>query len=700
MKITKINKVQLDHCVKLQVKESLVKSGSGGLPDIDYDVPSNKRQNIVEYLVSKYGREQIAFIGTAQNFKLKSLIKDLVKLKGANFSYANLISSIIPKEHGNSKMQGLFELVIEEDKRTKGENKLKEAINKYPMQIELIDNLIFQPRSFGIHAAAVVIVPKYNAIGERVYIWDYVPVRMVDGYYVTEWEKDAVEDMGLLKEDLLGLTQLDKFMRMDELIRQYGEEPPTFDESSKLDQSVLDLFRQGYTEDVFQFNTELLKSYCLDLQPDTLEDLFAANSLCRPGAMSTGAHNKFVNRKHGVEEYVYPTALENILNSTYGLFVYQEQVISAFKLITNCSSDDAENFRKTISKFKAGKFDDKIAKYEKIFKESYNKLTNEEEVNDVWEQIISFVSYSFNLSHAACYSVTGYRSQYYKKYFPLEFYTTALEFADKESVRSTIIQEIKERNEIHLMPPEINKSSFQYTLDKKLKNIYWSLNSIKYVSSKAINSISLIRNESNFFSFEEFMARIKEVKGSGINVRVIANLILTGCFDEVENCETPKDRYKVWKKFSSELPEGFDKKYIDQDWVWVLRQNELCGYGSIDFQSIYKQTELNKKIVFCDYNKLNGEDSKKMEGRCVGIGGILMSIKTNSTKKGEMARLEINQNNNIINVTLWNDQWIIFKEILENAKNRIVLLTGDVKHDSWRNRNVIYMHSGSRLEVL
>lgn len=665
----------------------------GSLPDIDCDIPSFFRQNVIDYMIEKYGQEQVACIGTAQNFKLKSSLKDLLKKKGVDFSTSNFITSLFTKEYDHASIEGIFKLASTEPK-------IKEIVKQFPEIVYEIYLCIFQARSFGIHAAGVIIAPEYNAAGERTTIHDYAPCRFSDGQYVTEWEKDAVEEIGLLKEDILGLAQLDKIIRMNELIKQNGKEFLPFEKIDFQDPKILKLFKTASTEDIFQFNTDIQKNYLLQLQPDSVHDLIAANALNRPGAMENNSHNKFIKIKNGEEQAYYPPLLENILSSTYGLFAYQEQAMLAFQIATECSLEESDNFRKVITKLKPGKKNPDIEKYEEIFHKAYlEKIGDEEIVKKVWAMIIGFATYGFNLSHAASYALTGYWAAYYKAYFPVEFYTTSLEMAKDEAL-ARVINEIQSQQLVNLSHPDINKSTTQYGIDYDTNSIYWSLSSIKFAGEKAVSTLLEDRNTNgSYFSFEEFLERAKNFK---VNKRIITNFILCGCFDELEKITEEKERMGLLEQYYAFLNEDIPEeikyhKDNNKNHFWILYQKQLCGLGDINFEHIYKSQKLQYWLAesYIDPYLFNDETSR---GRTVVIGGLLEVLKEKVTKKGDtMAFLQINSNSQIINITCWGETYSKFKAELSKSMFQPILISGTIVKDFRKPINVLQTNQFTKI---
>ena len=659
---------------------------AGSLPDIDSDIPSSYRQQVIDYVIDKYGKDNVAMIGTAQSFKLKSGMKDLLKMKGVENKEANILTSIITVEDNIYNFDRLFEVAYRE-------SKIKAIIDKHPDIVYLIYLMHNQPRSLGIHAAGVVIFPKTDQYGNKTTAADYIPLRYSNDQLVTEWEKDAVEEEGFLKADLLGLAQLDKIVRMNELIRQNNKKYKDFQDIDLEDSRVLDLFKSATTEDVFQFNTDVQKAYLLELQPERVEDLIAANALNRPGAMETGTHLKYINIKNGEEQEDFVPLIDDLLVETRSLLVYQEQVIFAFQRLTQCDFAEAEDFRRTLTKAKPGQINPNFENYKERFIKAYiEKNIEEEKAREIWDKIQAFSHYSFNKSHAAAYAITGYWAAYYKAYFPLEFYTSSLEFADSKLL-PRLTSEIFSSNLINLNPPEINKSSWQYTTDAQTNSIYWSLISIKQAGEKSVQTLIEERDKNGkYFSFEEFVERAKNTK---VNRRVILHFILCGCFDEIENIQEPKDRLRLIKQYSEILKDP--KIYSDiagevnhtHNFYWLLRQKQLCGLGVIGYSNILKKNRHRMNFLtekFYDGYMLQEEQSV---GKIVIVAGILKEIRERNTRNGAMCQILLDSNDEQVYVVVWPEAYEKYKQQIEESQNQPVFINGIVARDGFKKINVI-----------
>lgn len=699
--IVQIDPIKYDLIFERFLSKSRLLSGS--LPDIDSDIPSAFRGRVIEYLKDKYGKENVTFISTAQALQLKSTLKDILRLKGYTPKDQNILTSMVPDDFNGRNFEAWFDIAM-------SEKKIYDVIFDNPDIIYTTYLVNRQPRSFGMHAAGVVIYPSEDDDGNETTAANYVPLRVSDGNLVSEWEKDAIEEGGMLKADLLGLTQLDKIVRINELIKENGKEYLDFLDIDLEDERVMNVFREGLTEDIFQFNTDTLKSYLLDLQPENVDDLIAANALVRPGAMGMNSHKHFVDIKNGVRERDDLPLVNDIVEPTRSLMIYQEQVMNIYRRIAKCDLAEADNFRKIVSSMASStRYTNEekrkvIGEYRSKFVDGYRDEGVEEEVAaGVWDKIESFISYSFNKSHSASYTLTGYWTAYYKVYFPLEFYTAALEFVEADNL-ARITTEIYASNSINLYPPDINKSSWHYLSDPKTNAIYWSLISVKFAGEVTVQTLLDEREENGkYFSFEEFVERAKNTK---VNKTVILNFILCGCFDDIENIKEERDRlrlveqYSVMLKDASILTRFTDDPKHKFNYYWILQQKRLCGLGSIDYFNIFKRNRSNLSFfteVFYDGYLLQDE---QVIGKMVVVGGVLMDVVVRNTRKGQLAQLLLNCNDQSVYVTLWPEQYEGNKDLLEESKGEVLFLNGNVVKDDFKKLNVIQSIDSTRIKIL
>lgn len=410
---------------------------------------------------------------------------------------------------------------------------------------------------------------------------------------------------------------------------------------------------------------------------------------------------------------VYDISVEN--NHSYvagGLVVhncYQEQIMNTYQRITDCDLTETDKFRKTISSLatKGTKEEriEAIGSYKDAFMKGYKeKGISEDEANRVWDKMEAFSSYSFNKSHSACYAMTGFWAAYYKAYYPLEFYTSSLEFGSQDSNKETtprLISEIFSSNLIKLYPPDINKSSWQYVSDVETNAIYWSLISVKQAGEKAVETLLEEREKNGqYFSFEEFVERAKNTK---VNRRVIVNFILSGCFDALEGIQEEKDRLKLLEQYGAMLRVDLTSEYTgnplhQQNFFWVLLQKQICGLGVINYTQMYK--EMRKTIPmlvttpFSDSYLLQEETQV---GKTVAIGGVLMEARERNTRKGAMCQLVLNSNDETCYVTVWPDQYTTLKAKIEESIKKPLFINGVVEYDTYKKINVLKSNNFTQL---
>lgn len=656
------------------------------LPDIDCDFMGSRRDEIKRYLEQKYGKDYVMSIGTYGTFKLKNSFKDLTRVKGFESSTCNYVTSFFP-EPGQQTPQYYWELIQQACKH----RQIYDFISKYPEPIEELPLILNQPKNASIHAAGVVIVPK-----EYGTIYEQLPVKKQDDLLVSEWEGHFIDEAGFLKIDVLGIKQLDKFSSISKLIQEHLDKKVTFKDVVLEDQKVFQLFREGYNEDVFQFGASGLKAYCKELQPDNIEDLIATVAVYRPGPIESGTHMKYIARKNGNEKIETDPGCEEITKNTYGLIVYQEQVMQICQQVAGFSLVEADDIRKGLGKMKR----EIVDKYEEEFLERVKKNGyNEKEMKVLWNKMAAFASYAFNRSHAACYAITGYYSQWFKVHFPLQFWTISLQYADDDD-RPSRISEIRNTSQIQVLPVDINRSELTFQGDVETNSIYWALPSVKWVGDKVVESILEERKTGQFYSLEEFYQRMK--KYSGVNIRAISHLIICGAFDSVSSVKNYKERFDLLKNFYEYVGQNLKEEYIEmKEWSehqWVLKQKELSGFGVFDFRYLLHSSTLVEKIHLYQENSfLLQEDVFYKQQNIICIGLIEEIVERNS-KNGKFGQVLLRDNSDSIYITLWNESWEKVKKDIK--KDSILALSGILLFDTYKNQNTIHTTRTTRIEIL
>lgn len=665
------------------------------MPDIDVDFPTEFRDAVKEYIKNKYGYSYTCSIGTYTRMKLKTCIKDFGKVKGLSFDLTNKLTKDI-----DDQIEYTWGDLIEYASKSKI---LFKFVQENPELVHLTKYALLQPKAESVHPSAVVIVPKHRVDGSNAEIdlWEWMPVKEIDGVLVSEWEGKYIDKSGFLKEDILGLSQLDKFKSILKLIEKNYKKKIDVNKIPLDDEETFKFFKRGWNEDVFQFGTTGLMNYCRQVKPDTLENLIAMTALFRPGPMEMNAHGDFSDIKNGKKKPVYDFGMEDITGETYGLYVYQEQIMKAV-VVGGLTEVESDVLRTTIKK----KDVKTLSSYGEKFKTGYAKLLEKngiekpkEYAENVWNKLLAFSGYGFNKSHAAAYSIMSYWSQWFKVNYPLEFWTTALQFAKEGEVPYRLAELKKTGVEVEIRPPDVNFSDINFTCDPKEQRIFFSLTKIKGVGEVAVQNIMNTRRDGGqFYSLEEFLSRVP----SKVNKTVVKCLIIAGAFDLLEGIKNPRDRKKLLEKYleikNDVLPAEYSTVDSNSNAFWILEQKRLTGFGEVDYENMIKDAIPNKRLANIYVNDVEFLACK--EKKEVAIAGKLIYYKEKDIKSGTMCTLQIDCNNTIIPILMWPDAYEKIGEDIADLKGCVVALSGVVEKDKFRNEKKLYSNNKTKLYIL
>lgn len=680
-RVTKVEEVEIE--IKV----------TGSMPDIDNDVQGLKRSEIKRYIESKYGQNRVASIGTYGTFKIKAALKDLARRSGADAQFTNYVTGAIKDD--DLSYTELFKYSNDVDI-------VKKFIQENPELIEKLPLVFDQPKIASMHAAGVIIVPE-SENG----IYDQLPVKMVEGVLVSEWEMNEIEQAGFLKMDILGLKQLDKFADILNLIEESTGERLQLTDIPLDDPHVYEMFGKGYNEDVFQFGGFGLKGYTSQLMPETIEDLIATVALYRPGPIETGAHMRYIRKKNGHDKIVYMRGTDDILDTTYSEIVYQEQVQRIVSHVAGFTPNEADDVRKAMGK----KITEMMKSYKEKFVEGAYKKSKYpmDEARWLWDQMETFAGYAFNKSHAACYAITGYHCQWFKVNYPLQFWTVSLRYASDDQVASRL-SEMYQTSDITIAPVDINKSTRTYEADIENNSIYWTIMSVKQVGDSAVDAI-LKEREANgeFFSVTEFAKRMKTKEYSrSVKKNTIINLIYAGAFDQVHNIETIKDRFSILEKYLNFIQVKIDSEIYEtkvwKEYRWILKQKELSGLGILDFRKLVHHTNLAGKIGSYKSNKEVLETPAENLSSELLIGGIITKceVRRQTEKDRDFLTLDISDGQTTLSGVIWSDTYLQHKDgMLKDPLDKLIVLTVQVKFDSkFRRCNTFNTIKSSLLTII
>ncbi|MDA7817490.1 DNA polymerase III subunit alpha [Sulfurimonas sp.] len=493
------------------------------MPDIDMDFMQARRGEVIDYVVEKYGRNQVAQIITFGSLLAKGVIRDVARVLDMPLSQADKMAKLIPDELGitlNGKekkgdfIDGAFQ------KEPKIQELIEEDANAKRVW-EFAKKLEGLKRNSGIHAAGVVISNEE--------LWYKTPIYKPSGEdtFVTQYSLNFLEDVDLIKFDFLGLKTLDVIDNAIKLIKRRYQKDVVWHEIDENDPKVYDVIRSGDTVGMFQIESSGMQDLNRRLKPDSFEDLIAVLALYRPGPMESGMLDSFIERKHGREaiEYTFDV-MEPILGNTYGVIVYQEQVMQIVQHVGGFSLGYSDIIRRAMGKKKD------MAAYNAEFSEGAAKQGHDKaQASKLFDLIEKFAGYGFNKSHSAAYAMVTFQTAWLKTYYPNEF-MAALLTSDKDNTDKVVryIDEVK-RMGIELSPPDVNDSYLEFsaiTKDEK-EIILFGLGAIKGVGGAAVESIIQTREEDgDFTSIENFVNRIDPSK---VNKRFIESSIKSGGFD-------------------------------------------------------------------------------------------------------------------------------------------------------------------------
>lgn len=704
------------------VGDGYLQGPGGSLADVDCDFQSDKRQEVKEYLERRYnvnGKQHVFSAGTLTTLKIKAAIKDVARVHRVPLSIVNYITAIF--EDDKMSWGDLFKLGAVN-------KKVNKFIQDYPQVIEDIRGLMGQPRSASIHASAILITPETKD-GEEMECFDYTPIKKVDDILVSEFDGYSLDEVGLLKNDCLGIKELSKIQStINECNRVYCANI-SFEEIVKGtldDAKVYKLLSDGFSQNIFQFSGRGMTKFLMDMNPERIGDLIAAAALYRPAPIEAGSTEKYLLCKRGEVAPVYLWGTYEALKSTYGLIVMQEQVAQIAREVGGFSLGDGVNLVKLISKKRMDKIH---AMREQFMCGAKERGCPKEDAIKIWDVIQLSGSYLFNSSHATAYAITAYVGAYLKANHPTAFYTVALQWADDKEIPA-LMSEMEQCSKAKIVPPDVNVSEVKFFTDYKTDEIFWSLTRIKMLGIKAVEYIIAERNRGgSFTSIENFIHRIfryklkkysywddpdnaDEVTRVPVNARHVKNMILAGCFDNIERIEAITDRYDIVqraaKELGFELPEkDFPSDLLDKHYYWSMQQIAVSGIGSIDYRKIFDASETKPKVKGkASWMELSSAMDLDNEGKRIVVCATVTDVEEKSYKdkisgeKKRFAKLTLQQNNDLMELVCWSDFLNDFKAPITSLKDKVIIISVIVKYSDYTGANSLNTHKTSIIEQM
>ena len=485
------------------------------MPDIDVDIQDTRRDEVIEYCAKKYGEDHVSNIATFGKMFGRMAVRDVARVLEVPYAESDRLAKLVPPPNQGRHIPLSVSIKEDADLRNEYENNptAKEVLD-YAIQLE------GTIRSHGVHACGVVIAPDTLA--------NYIPLEMAQkGVVATQFPMGEVEELGLLKMDFLGLSNLTIINNAMRIIRKAYKKEINLSELPLDDKKTYELFQRGDTTGVFQLESAGMKRYLRGLKPTTFEDIIAMVALYRPGPMQF--IDSFIRRKHGEEEitYLHP-GMKNSLKNTYGILVYQEQFMQISKEWCGFTGGQADTLRKAVGKKKI----DLMKKVKPEFVEGAVKVggATKEIAETFWTQLEEFANYCFNKSHAACYGLIAYWTAYLKAHYPDAFMAALMTSDHDDTDRLAIeITECKHMG-ISVLSPDVNESFVEFAVVPNENKIRFGMSAVKGVGVGAVEEVLRAREDGPFTSVEDFARRVSTGK---FNRKAWESLIKSGAFDDM-----------------------------------------------------------------------------------------------------------------------------------------------------------------------
>ncbi|AUI86740.1 DNA polymerase III subunit alpha [Vibrio azureus] len=660
------------------------------MPDFDVDFCMDKRDQVIDHVAEMYGRDAVSQIITFGTMAAKAVIRDVGRVLGHPFGFVDRISKLVPPDPGMTL-----------EKAFKAEPALPELYEADEEVKELIDKcriLEGCTRNAGKHAGGVVISPTT--------ITDFAPIYAdAEGHFpVTQFDKNDVETAGLVKFDFLGLrtlTIIDWALGLiNPRLEREGKEPVRIESIPLDDAASFRLLQNSETTAVFQLESRGMKELIKRLQPDCFEDIIALVALFRPGPLQSGMVDNFIDRKHGREAISYPDekwqheSLKEILDPTYGIILYQEQVMQIAQVLSGYTLGGADMLRRAMGKKKP----EEMAKQRATFEDgAIDNGVDGELAMKIFDLVEKFAGYGFNKSHSAAYALVSYQTLWLKMHYPAEF-MAAVMTADMDNTEKVVgLVDECFRMKLTVLPPDINSGLYRFNVDENGAIVY-GIGAIKGVGEGPIDAILEARNKGGHFKdLFDFCARIDLKK---VNKRVIEKLIYSGALDRLgphraalmaslDDAVKAASQYHQAEAFGqadmfgvlTDAPEEVEHKYTQvTPWpekVWLEGERETLGLYLTGHPVNAYIKELNK------YTSCRLKDATPTRrDQSVTVAGLVIAARVMTTKRGtRIGLMTLDDRSGRMEVMLFSDALERYAELLE--KDKILVVSGQVSFDDF-----------------
>lgn len=662
------------------------------MPDFDIDFCMDKRDQVIEYVADYYGRNQVSQIITYGTMAAKAVVRDVGRVLGQPYGFVDRIAKLIPFEIGMTLDKALEQ---EEDLKT-----LYQEDEEVTAILDMARSLEGLTRNVGKHAGGVVISPSD--------LNDFSPVYCESNGsgIVSQFDKGDVEDVGLVKFDFLGLRTLTIIDWALKAVNQGSEDPIEIERISLEDQDAFRVLKTCQTTAVFQLESRGMKDLIRRLQPDCFEDIVALVALFRPGPLQSGMVDDFINRKHGRAKVEYPhPALEPILKPTYGVILYQEQVMQIAQVLAKYSLGGADLLRRAMGKKKP----EEMAKQREIFLEgSLNNDVDADTATYIFDLMEKFAGYGFNKSHSAAYALVSYQTAWLKAHYPPEFMAAVLSSdMDNTDKVVTLIEECRAM-ELKVLPPDVNRSDYMFRASEE-GNVIYGLGAIKGVGKAAIDVILAERENGQFGSLDDFCERIDLSKA---NKKVMEALVTSGALDcfssnraalqahlpyalqAAEQSQKNKDAGMV-DLFAAEAPKA-EARPLPQAAPWdektrLMHEKDSLGLFLTGHPIEMYETEIRQIVSMSlgqwheklDPGEGSGETGFRRRDEEATVVGLVVGIRTRNGFNGREAFVTLDDRTGRIDVRVFPDMLDQIEEILQ--KDQVWVVEGGISYDDFNN---------------
>ena len=671
--------------------ERFLNSDRISMPDFDIDFCMVNRQKVIEHISEKYGNNKVSQIITYGSLAARAVIRDVGRVLGMSYTFVDKIAKLVPFTPGIT-----IDDALKQNKELREKYNSSEEIKNLINTSKKIEGL---PRNVGKHAAGIVISPNE--------IYNHIPLYRVEesGEIVTQYDKDDIEKLGLVKFDILGLRTLSIIDKTIQNLKQKNIADIDIDTIHPNDSKVYSLMQRKLTTGVFQLESSGMKRYMGQLQPDCFDDIVALVALYRPGPLGTNMVDDFINNKHGKKiNYEHPL-LEPILSPTYGLILYQEQVMEISRALANYTLGEADILRRAMGKKKKIEMENQRQKFLSGAKENKIPLHIAE---SIFSKMEKFAGYGFNKSHSVAYAYISYQTALLKTYYPSEFLAAALS-SDMDNT-DKVISLIRAANEmgIKVVKPDINKSNYEFqALDDNV--IMFGLGAIKGVGSNAVKHLISQRGEHGHFSnIFEFCERVSH---SIINIAAMDALIFSGACDLFDSnrifLKRVLDKALIYgqKKqitktsgqtelFASDTSSSVAKNVeLSEKKFELTRENRLeilknekkvlglylSGHPIAEYESEIKSMGFNSINFYL--NKIN-DGLKENHSEYISLSGVIVDSRVQRVGSDRFINiLSIDDSSGSIEVIIYPDVYDKYKDMLK--ENEILFVTGNISIDEY-----------------